>query len=270
MILASYGLALGRLVTIEVLNPFRLWLVVALITGVEIAGYGLQRTVGQKKGWLLTSVAGGFISSTATTQSLAQQSKKSNLVNLLVAAAIFSNLASFFQIFVLIAPLNGQFLAKSTPLILSLIISAFLIGLFFLKTKGTGGEDLPETKKKLKKGEIFSLGPALRFALLFLIVRMATKISLTFFGNSGFLATSALASIVGLDAVTINLAEVAGKIINFQTGVLALILVNATNLTSKTIYSLFQGKREFALKFALSATIIILASLVGLAPFYYL
>jgi len=32
--------------------------------------------------------------------------------------------------------------------------------------------------------------------------------------------------------------------------------------------SLFQGKKEFALKFALSAAIIILASLIGLVPFY--
>lgn len=269
VILNSYGLDLGKLATIEILNPFRLWLVVALITGVEIAGYALQRTVGQKKGWLLTSIAGGFISSTATTQSLAQQSKKSTLINLLVAAAIFSNLASFFQIFILIGPLNGQFLAKSTPLLLSLIISAFLLGVFFLKAKGASGEDLPETKERLKREEIFSLGPALKFALIFLIVKTVTKISLAFFGNSGFLATSALASIIGLDAVTINLAEMAGKIINFQTGVLALILVNATNLLSKTVYSLFQGKKEFALKFALSAAIIILASLIGLVPFYH-
>jgi uncharacterized membrane protein (DUF4010 family) len=269
VILAPYNLDLGRLAQIEILNPFRLWFIVALITGVDLAGYALQRTIGQKKGWLLTSIAGGFVSSTATTQSLAQKSQKSGFINLLVAAAVFSNMASFFQIFVLIAPLNGQFLAKSTPLILSLIISAFSVGLFFLKVKKAGDqEDILETKERLKKGEIFSLGPALKFALIFLAIRIVTKLSLVFFGSGGFLATSAIASIAGLDAVIINLAEMAGKIINFQTGVLALILANATNLLSKTVYSFVQGKKEFALKFALSATIIIFASLFGLIPFY--
>ncbi len=269
MILAPYGVDLGRLAEIEIINPFWLWLIVALITGVEMLGYLLERTVGQKRGWLLTSIAGGFISSTATTQSLAQRSKKVAMVNLLVAAAIFANLASFFQIFILIAPINGAFLVKVTPLFMAIVISALATGLFFLKIRGGADEEnLLETKERLKEDQIFALGPALRFALIFLVIRVVTKVSLLLFGSGGFLATSALASIPGIDAVTINLAEMAGKTINFQTGVLGLILVNAVNLLSKTIYSFIQGKREFALKFASSAAVIIFASLLGLLPFY--
>ncbi len=271
MILSPYGIDLGKLSQIEIINPFWLWLIVALITGVEMLGYLLERTVGQKKGWLLTSIAGGFISSTATTQSLAQQSQKGKMVNLLVAAALFANLASFFQVFIFIAPINSLFLVKVTPLILAIVLSALLMGLFFLKIKGSSDEeDLPATKERLKREQIFALGPALKFASIFLIIRIATKISLALFGSGGFLATAVIASVPGIDAVTINLAEMAGKTINFQTGVLALILVNAANLLSKVIYSFVQGKREFALKFAASVAVMILASLLGLLPFYSL
>ena len=268
MILSAYQISLGKLAAIEILNPFKLWLVVALITGVDIFGYVLEKTIGQKKGWLLTSIAGGFISSTATTQSLAQQSKKSGRINQLVAAAIFSNLASFFQLFILIASINGLFLAKSTLLILAIMGSSFLTGLAFLKLKsGRDQENLTETKEKLEKAEIFALNPALKFAFIFLLIRIATKTSLAFLGNSGFLAVSALASITGLDAVIINSSELAGTTINFKTGVIALILANAVNLVCKCIYSFSQGKKEFALKFSLSMGIIIASSFLGLLVF---
>ncbi len=267
-ILKAYGIGLGKLAQVEIFNPFRLWLVVALITGVDIFGYVLERTVGQKKGWLLTSVAGGFISSTATTQSLAQQSKKSKMINLLVAAAIFSSLASFFQMAILIAPLNGMLLVKSTSFLLSIIISALLTGLFFLKFKtGADEENLPETKKRLQEDEIFALGPALKFACLFLLIRVATKTALAFYGDGGFLVTSAISSVVGVDAIVLNLVEMAGKTISFQVAVLALIFVNAVNLFSKAVYSLIQGKREFGLKFTSGVVIIVLASFLGLLSF---
>ena len=239
---------MGKLAQIEILNPFKLWFIVALITGVDMAGYILDRTVGQKKGWLLTSIAGGFISSTATTQSLAQQSKKSKTINRLVATAVSSNLASFFQIFILVASINGLFLVKITPLILAIIIGSFLPVLFFLKKKESiKEEELKETKERLKKDEIFALGPALKFAVIFLLIRIVTKTSLALFGNKGFLVTIGIASITGIDAVTINLSELAGTAVSFKTGVLALILANAVNLLGKTVYSFTQGKKEFAL-----------------------
>ncbi|MFC1711966.1 MgtC/SapB family protein [Patescibacteria group bacterium] len=264
-ILSSYQINLGKLALMEIINPFKLWLIVALITGVEMAGYALEKTIGQKGGLLLTSMAGGFVSSTATTQSLAQQSKKTTAVNSLVAAAVFSNLASFFQIFILIASINSLFLVQSTVFFASIIISALVTGLIFFKIKERSNKDnLQSTKKVLEQDKIFSLTPALKFALIFLVIRVFSKISLYIFGNNGFMATSALASLTGLDAVTINISEMAGQTIVFKTAVLTLILVNAVNLLSKIVYSFFQGKKEFAYKFSLAMGIIILSSFVGL------
>ncbi len=261
-ILASYNINLGFLKDVEIINPSRLWLIVALITGVDIFGYLLEKTIGQKKGWLLTSIAGGFISSTATTQSLAQQSKKSPNTNTLVAAAIFANLTSFIQIFILIALINSMFLVRSTLFILSIVLSSFAAGIFFLKKKEN--VNLDQTKQTLKQDKIFALGPALKFALLFSLIKLASKLSLVFFGSGGFLVTTAIASFAGLDAITINTSELVQTTISYQTGILALILANAINLLSKTVYSFAQGKKEFALKFGLSMGVVIAASFIGL------
>ncbi|WP_144095192.1 MgtC/SapB family protein [Croceicoccus sediminis] len=54
-------------------NPFRLWLVVLLITGFSIAGYVANRLVGERRGTIVTAMIGGAYSSTAVTASLAQR-----------------------------------------------------------------------------------------------------------------------------------------------------------------------------------------------------
>lgn len=57
-------------------NPFRLWLVVVLITGFSIAGYVANRVVGEKRGTIATALIGGAYSSTAVTAALSTRLKE--------------------------------------------------------------------------------------------------------------------------------------------------------------------------------------------------
>lgn len=266
-ILSAFQINFDKFLNLEIINFFSLWKVVALVTGVEIAGYFLEKTIGQKKGWLLTSIAGGFISSTSTTQSLAQKSKNTKNTNRLVSAAIFANFSSFIQMFILIASVNLIFLSKNLIYITSISLTAVLIGIYFLKREDKKSENLTETKENLKNDRLFSLMPALKFALIFLLIKLITKFSLIVFGNNGFIISTILGAVTGLDAVTINTAELAGKTITFQTGVITLILANAVNLLSKAGYAFAQGSRPFAKKFLISVVIIICLSFLGLVPF---
>lgn len=95
----SFHIPLKKILDVEIINPFSLWRIIVIITGIDLIGYLFEKTIGQKNSWLLTSIAGGFISSTSTTQSLAIRSTKSKNINGLVAAAIFSNFSSFIQHF---------------------------------------------------------------------------------------------------------------------------------------------------------------------------
>ena len=262
--LKTYGINLKQYASIEILNPFRLWFIVALITGIDIAGYALEKIIGKKHGRLAASLVGGFISSTSTTQSLALESKRGKGINKLVAAAVFANMTSFLQVFILLAPLNGPFLVKSTVTLISMILTAIALGLFFFTRSDKFTEKQSSEKKPIKESEIFAIGPALRFAVLFIVIRLFSKISLQVFGETGLYITSVIASFTGLDAVLMNVAELAGKTISFQTALITLILVNATNLLSKSVFSYVQGSRAFALRFFLSVLAIIAASMIGL------
>ena len=96
-LLQGYGVDLGQFSTLEIFNPRKVWFIVALVTGIDVFGYLLGKLVGSKKSFTLTSFVAGFISSTSTTQSLAQKSKRSPMINSLVGAALLANMASFFQ-----------------------------------------------------------------------------------------------------------------------------------------------------------------------------
>lgn len=258
---ANFGFEIQKLARIELFNPFKIWLIVALITGVDMAGYALERTIGQKKGWILTSIAGGFISSTATTQSLAHESKETRHIHHLLASALLANLVSFFQIAIIIGTINSAFLIKLLPTLGSILLFSFGTVIFFMRAKEKGKEHAVAT---LKPHKIFDLGAALKFASLFLIISVISKIGLEFFGNTVFLATTVIGSIIGIDAVMINTSELAGKAIDVRLGVIAFTLANAVNLYAKTFYSFLQGRKDFAIKFGVSVTGIILFSLLGL------
>ncbi len=174
-------------------------------------------------------------------------------VNHLVGAAVLANLASFLQIFLLVGPLNMQWLLAIVPSILIMVTTAGIIAYFFFVRKEPDEGGNPESKKATA---IFSLAPALKFAGLLIIIKIVTKVCLILFGQAGFIISSIIASFAGLDAIIVNLAEMAGKSITFEFALLTFLMVNATNLLSKSFYSWLQGNRSFAIKFLISAVLI--------------
>lgn len=261
--LENFGVNAQKIANIDIVNPFSLWLIVALITGVDLIGYILEKTLGAKKGWLIASAVGGFVSSTATTLSLAQESTRRKNINPLLSAALLANLVSFFQIAILIGALNPTLLLQLFPILLLMIVSSIAIVIYFLRF----AKEKPDTKEKIvssdRKG-IIDIGGALKFAMIYLSISIISKIALEFFGDSGFLITTGIGALVGLDAVMINTAQLAGSTIELTLAAIAFILANAVNLFGKAFYSFLQGNREFAVKLFISFVIIIAGSLAGL------
>ncbi len=260
-LLKGVNVDLGKFSTLDLINPRKIWMVVVLITGIDVLGYVLGRIVGNKKGFALTSFMAGFVSSTSATQSLALRSKNTNFVNHLVGAAILANLASFLQIFLLVGPLNSKWLLSIAPAILIMVLTSGVIAFVFFKRKEPQDEEDAQAKKAVK---IFSLMPALKFAGILIVVKIVTKICLILFGQSGFIISSIIASFAGIDAIMVNLADMAGGTITFKFAFVTFLVVNATNLLSKSFYSYMQGNKQFALKFLISVALIIGASSVWL------
>lgn len=260
-IMQGLNVDLSKFDSLDLINPRKIWLVVVLITGIDVFGYVLGRIVGNRSGFALASFMAGFVSSTSTTQSLAQRSKNAKYVNHLVGAAVLANLASFLQIFLLVGPLNPRWMVSIAPSILLMVLSAAVISWVYFKKEEPKEEEETGTKKS---DSIFSLLPALKFAGILVVIKIVTRICLIVFGQSGFVFSSVIASFAGIDAIIVNLADMAGHSITFEFALLTFLAINATNLLSKSVYSYMQGSRQFALKFFLSMMGVVLVGSIWL------
>lgn len=265
-LMSVYNIDLGFVAQLEIINPYRLWLLVALVTGIEVIGYVVNKIVGEKGGTVLSSTLAGFVSATATILSLAKRSKKSSNPNQLLGSAMFSNLTSYLPFFLLAAPLNGQWLASITPTLLILMLSMAVIGYLFIRKfkKTHHGSSEKSSDQDHEEQTIFRLGPAIKFALVLVAVRSITKLALVLLGESGFILASVLASFAGLDAIVINLAEVAGTTITFQMALFTLLLGIGSNLLVKIVLSFSKGSKEFARKLLIASVISLSVSFLSL------
>src|SRR6185503_387169 len=72
----------------DALNPYKLWLLVILISSLSLAGYVATRMLGEGRGIPLVALTGGLVSSTAITLSFARRSKERVSSSGLLAAGI--------------------------------------------------------------------------------------------------------------------------------------------------------------------------------------
>jgi uncharacterized membrane protein (DUF4010 family) len=252
---------LGQLGALELVNPQNLWLVVVLITGISVLGYVLRRVIGDKGGFTVSSFFGGFVSSTLFTQSMARRSKILNATNTLVGAALLANAASFIEVFLIVPPLNMKWFISIFPSLVIMLATAAIFAIYFLKKHDPEKHGEHEEMKTVK---IFSISSALKFALLLTAVKLLMKISLLFFGTTGFILSSIVASFFGMGAIVISIAGMAGTAVTFKFALIAFLAANTTNLASKATTSYFLGNRKFAHRFLFSVAVVTVASFTGL------
>lgn len=261
---------LDTLVHIELINPYKLWFIVVLVSGIDVVGYLLKKAFSGQASILLSSLIGGFVSSTSTTIRLAAKSKQETDYTTLVTGAIVANIISFFQLLILIAPISLAFLRVSFPIVLGMAAAGILAILVLnLKFKNTGTlsqkveSPAKEAKYETPDAHVFHLDQAIKFAILLTLVKIVANVALVFLGSSGFIITSMVASLSGVDAVVITLAELVQKgTISGQLPLIVFALTNAVNLISKIVYSIGVGHKEFAIRFGFSSAAMIIAAVI--------
>ena len=90
-----------------VLNPSKIWLLVVLLTGIGWVGYIGVRALGPERGLLVTGLAGGFVSASATTASMGRVSRTVAGLRGPLAGALLASLATFVQLLVVIGLVDG-------------------------------------------------------------------------------------------------------------------------------------------------------------------
>lgn len=81
----------------EALNPYWLWWMVVLITGLSFIGYLAISYFGDKIGVLLTALTGGLASSTAVTLSMANMAKRTRVSDMFMAGVLIASSIMFIR-----------------------------------------------------------------------------------------------------------------------------------------------------------------------------
>jgi len=218
------------------LSPFKIWLIVVIISAISYIGYILQKYIFSNKGYYLTGLAGGAYSSTATTVVLASKATV-NCLNSITAGIIGATAVMYFRLIIIAYIFNHEVAEKILIPYIALGIFGILVSLYYLK------KDLKAQKSEFVDTNPLELKTAFIFAFLFVAMLVITKFIHTHFGNLGLEILSFIIGFTDIDPFILSLLT--GKFTITLTLIAKLIFIaTASNNFLKAFYSYFFSKKR--------------------------
>lgn len=223
---------------LAVINPFKIWLMVVLISGLNFASYLLVKLVGAEHGIGLTGLLGGLVSSTAVTLGFAQRSRQEpQQASALALGILIAWTVMFFRVGVLVAAVNRDLVPQLGLALSALGFSSVAICLLLLRRQRTAA------KATVKAGaNPFELGEAIRFGLLFGVITLVAKAAQVYLGDAGLFLAGAIAGLTDVDAITLSMAQLAlADPSNAEAAASTIVIAVTSNTLVKTAMAGFLG-----------------------------
>ncbi|SFL61283.1 MgtC/SapB family protein [Nitrosomonas communis] len=184
----------------DALNPYQIWLMIVLISGISLSGYIALRFIGQRYGAVLLGILGGVVSSTATTMVFTRRSEDNPmLTKLAVVVILVANLMVLVRLTVISAVVAPVILPNILP-ILGMGLFLGLIATTFWWRDLTQQEELaiPETKNPVELTIAISFGAF--YAIVLLLSAWLSDIA----GTSGLYMVAIISGLTDVDAITLS------------------------------------------------------------------
>lgn len=224
-----------------VFNPFEAWLMVALIVGINLAGYVTFQLLGRVSGGWLAGIVGGMVSSTATTISYAGLSKKREDMG--PVAALIIVVASIVVYGRVLLELTVVAPGLIRPLLMPvLVFSGVLLGLCGLLSLriGRAGEAAMETQKNPAQIRL-----ALTFGALYVLILFAVAAARDAFGEDAVYVVALVSGLTDVDALTLSMGQVfSSDEIGADVAWRSIFLASLANLFFKLSAAAFLGSRD--------------------------
>lgn len=183
-----------------VLNPYEIWMVVVLISGVSLAGYIAMRIVGPRHGAALVGIFGGLVSSTATTLVYSRHGgKDAKLRDMAATVIVLANVVLLVRLAVLTAVIAPAMLKAVLPVLGAGLAAglAVLAALRILRRDGAR-PPVPEVKNPTE------LRTAFTFAAIYAVVLLLTAWLSDVAGDAGLYAVALASGLTDVDAITLS------------------------------------------------------------------
>ncbi len=228
----------------DALNPYQVWWMVVLISGLSLAGYAALRLAGKRHGAVLTGLLGGAASSTATTLVFSRHTRQNpataGIAAMVILIANWVVLVRISLVVAVVAP--ALWIPVST-----MLAGGALTGLgyfIYLWRRISDRPDLPDMDMK-NPAEIRT---ALGFGLLYAAVLFAAAWLTDMAGQAGLYAVALASGLTDVDAITLtglrlfNLGNLASS-----QAVMVILLALGANIAFKGVLAGSIGGRQLAL-----------------------
>lgn len=183
----------------EAFNPYQIWLMVVLISGVSLVGYVALQLIGQRHGAVL-GLFGGLVSSTATTLVYARRSMENeSFTNLAVTVILIANLTVLLRLAILSAAASPAILPQLLPVLGSGFLSGAIAMAFGWRKLSQQYEvTLPEIKNPAE------IRAAAAFGLIYGSVLLFSAWLSDIAGSSGLYAVALVSGLTDTAAITLS------------------------------------------------------------------
>ncbi len=247
------------------LNPYELWLLVVLISGLSLVGYVAVRWLGTATGSLLTGLFGGLVSSTAVSLAFARRSRGpggdgTGAANALAAGILIAWAVMFVRVMIEVAVVYPPLLPRLVTSFGLMAASTALCALAFFRWSSTSSSETTLASAMDLKNP-FSLSSAIRFALLFAVVLLMVELAQRHVPAQGVYVVAALAGLTDVDAITLSMAAFARDGGSAPTAIGAIVIAAIMNSLVKTGMVVALGSRDLARRVAVAAAAVLLTGL---------
>jgi uncharacterized membrane protein (DUF4010 family) len=183
----------------DALNPYRIWLMVVLVSGIGLAGYIALRLVGGTRGALYVGFFGGLVSSTATTLAYSRVGTDPAARPLATRVILIANLVVFARVFVVAAFVSTTLAMRLAPVLGAAIVVGAVLTLAFMRRNDMPGDiPVPETANPTELREAVGFGAF--FALVLVLSAWLNDIA----GSKGLYLVAVASGLADVNAITLS------------------------------------------------------------------
>ncbi|GKZ12681.1 hypothetical protein HAL_05620 [Haladaptatus sp. T7] len=235
------------------LSPRLIWLMVVTVAGIGIANYAVVETYGGR-GIAVTGFFGGLASSTAVVGTMLDHVRqRPEAATYGVAAILLADAAMALRNLVIALAftlgnpdktLYGAIIPLGTIIVGSVAIAAYTADW--------------SQEMDIDLESPFSLGNALGFGAIFLLVVVGGAVAKSQFGQAGFYLTALLSGLVSSAGVTASAVTLySGGNLSQQTAVFGILLATASSILVKAALTISAPNRTFAYRIAVWSTVLL-------------
>lgn len=210
------------------LNPASIWKLVILVSTIGFVGYALSKRFGSKVGLWLSGLLGGIVSSTAVTIAAGRLAQRHPGQTVYARqASILAGSVMYLRILAIVAVVSPAFVSLVWW---KFVLLALVGAVLSFRLPGRASEN--DTKEVPGLQNPFEISPAIVFAVLFVLLSIATELVKAYAGSAGVLTLAAVVGVSDIDPFILSLLQGPGM----NLIVPAILVAMMSNTLVKGIY----------------------------------